>query len=90
MPRTLENAPGRIAFLHIDMNNAAAEVAALDVLFDRVSPGGVVVLDDYGWIGHAAQHEAERAWFSARGYAVLELPTGQGIVVKSPGAPQKA
>ena len=83
VPAVLEGqSPERIAFLHIDMNNAAAEVGALEALFDRVSPGGLIVLDDYGYHGYVAQRDAERAWFAARGYAVIELPTSQGLVVK--------
>ncbi|MGE0419451.1 MAG: class I SAM-dependent methyltransferase, partial [Acetobacteraceae bacterium] len=38
--------PAHIAFLHIDMNNAEAERGALERLFDRVAPGGMVVFDD--------------------------------------------
>lgn len=74
--------PGRIAFLHVDLNNPAAEVAALERLFDRVSAGGVILLDDYGWLKARAQYDAERPWFEARGVGVLHLPTGQGLVVK--------
>lgn len=74
--------PERISFLHIDMNNAEAEIAALEVLFDRVSPGGVVVLDDYGWLGYANQMLPERRWLMARGYHVLDLPTGQGLILR--------
>lgn len=44
-----EDGPERIAFLHVDLNNATAEIAALDLLFDRISPSGVVVFDDYCW-----------------------------------------
>jgi len=75
-------APERVAFMHIDMNNAAAEIGALEGLFDRVVPGGVVVLDDYGWSGYHDQLVAERSWFAERGYHVLELPTGQGMVIR--------
>ncbi len=35
--------PERIAFLHIDMNSEEAEIGALEALFDRMSPGGVIV-----------------------------------------------
>ena len=77
-----EVAPQTIAFLHIDLNNAPAEVGALDRLFDRVSPGGIVLFDDYGWRGYRAQKDAEDPWLAARGYQVLELPTGQGLVFK--------
>ena len=53
-----ENAPDRIAFLHIDMNNVDAEIGELQVLFDRVARGGVILFDDYGWTGYRAQKEA--------------------------------
>jgi predicted O-methyltransferase YrrM len=83
VPKSLAGtAPETIAFLHIDMNNAAAEVGALDALWDRVVPGGAVVFDDYGWNGYTPQKEAEDAFLAARGYSVLELPTGQGLVIK--------
>lgn len=75
-------APERIAFLHLDINDAAAEIGALERLFDRVSPGGSIVFDDYGWFGYHQQKLAEDAFFAERGYSVLELPTGQGLVIK--------
>jgi len=75
--------PERIAYLHIDMNQAPAEIAALDALFDRVVPGGIVVLDDYEWaMAYRGQKLAEDPWFEARSYRVFPLPTGQGIVLK--------
>jgi predicted O-methyltransferase YrrM len=83
VPGTLHGTvPERIAFLHVDMNNAAAEIGALELLFDRVAPGGAVVLDDYGWNGYRRQKDAEDAFFASRGYSVLELPTGQGLVIR--------
>ena len=77
-----EVAPDSIAFLHIDMNNADAERGALESLFDRVSPGGMIVLDDYGWTGYRAQKLAADVFMRDHGLLVLELPTGQGLVVK--------
>ncbi|MGB1249573.1 MAG: TylF/MycF/NovP-related O-methyltransferase [Candidatus Promineifilaceae bacterium] len=74
--------PERIAFLHLDMNTVASEIAALEVLFDRVSSGGVIVFDDYGQMPHVAQHRAENAYFAKLGYSILELPTGQGLLIK--------
>jgi hypothetical protein len=75
-------APEKIAFMHIDLNNAEAEIGALEVLFDRMVPGAVLILDDYGWLGYRRQKLAEDPWLAARGYKVLELPTGQGMVIK--------
>lgn len=77
-----EAAPKEVAFMHLDLNNAPAEIGALELLFDRMVPGAVLILDDYGWCGYRAQKEAEDPWLAARGYRVLELPTGQGLLIK--------
>jgi hypothetical protein len=77
-----ERAPHKLSFLHIDLNNTSAEIAALDRLVQRLSPGGVLILDDYCWSSARAQFDAERKWFKDRGLTVLGLPTGQGVFVK--------
>ena len=77
-----EQAPEKIAYLHLDLNDATAEIAALEFFWDRITPGGSIVLDYFGWAAYIAQHVAETAWFAERGYLALELPTGQGLVIK--------
>ena len=77
-----EKSPEKIAYLHIDMNSENAEILALENLFDRVVPGGVVILDDYGWQCNARQTIAESAFMKEREHMILELPTGQGLVLK--------
>ncbi len=74
--------PEQISLLLIDMNSATAEIDALNALWDRVSPGGILVLDDFGWFGYRQQTQAEMTFFAERGYTVLESPTGQGMVIK--------
>ena len=64
------------------MNNAEAERGALERLFGRVSRGAAIVFDDYGWDGYRDQKDAADAFLGERGYRVLELPTGQGLVIK--------
>ncbi len=76
-----QGAPDKIAFLHIDMNNAEAELGALEALFDRVTPGAAIVFDDYGWAAYKDQKAAEDTFLAARGHQILELPTGQGLLV---------
>jgi O-methyltransferase len=84
LPDALDQArPDRIGYLHLDLNSARAEVAVLEQLFDRVVPGGVIVFDDYGWWQYRTQKQAEDEFMRARGYDILELPTGQGLVVKN-------
>jgi predicted O-linked N-acetylglucosamine transferase (SPINDLY family) len=84
LPDSLKgNSPEKICYLHIDLNSAKYEIAVLDALFDRVVPGGVIILDDYEWSGmYREQKIAEDAWFEQRQYRVFPLPTGQGLVLK--------
>lgn len=77
-----EGSPEKIAYLHIDLNQAPAEIATLDALFDRVVPGGMIILDDYEMFYYRAQKFAEDDWFGVRGYKVFPLPTSQGFVIK--------
>ena len=66
------------------------EDAALEVLpgepgkpaFDRVPPGGVVAFDDYGWKMFHKQKEAEDDFMRRHDHEILELPTGQGLVIR--------
>jgi hypothetical protein len=44
----------------------------------------LIVFDDYGWTGYVRQKESEDAWMAARGHSILEVPTGQGLVIKKP------
>jgi len=74
--------PPRIAFLHLDLNSAKAELAALHELYDRIVAGGYILLDDYGWFAYRGQKALEDPFFRERKCSVLELPTGQGLVIK--------
>lgn len=83
LPEALDiECPNKISYLHIDLNSPTAEIGVLDVLFDRVVPGGYIVFDDYGWSLFHRQKEVEDEFMQKRGYHVLELPTGQGLVIK--------
>lgn len=77
-----QECPEKIAFLHIDMNSSKSEIAALEHLFDKVQPGGIIVFDDFGWWGYDKQTVAEIEFMGKRGYHIMELPTGQGMMIK--------
>lgn len=83
LPQSLAGqSPERIAYLHLDLNQAAAELAVLEALFPRMVPGAVLILDDYEWTGYRKQKLAEDQWFQDRQYRVMPLPTGQGLIIK--------
>ena len=48
LPKYLNTYPAtRIAFLHLDMDVKEPTTFALELLYDRVVPGGLIVFDDY-------------------------------------------
>jgi hypothetical protein len=71
-----------VAFLHLDMNCALPERAALEFFWSRLSPGGIVLLDDYTYFGHGSQTEAIDSVAERLGFKVLALPSGQGLIVR--------
>jgi len=73
--------PERIAFLHLDLNAGAAETAALDRLLPHLSDGAMVVLDDFGRQEQKDLCKAHLNWWHEHGHVILELPTGQGLVI---------
>jgi hypothetical protein len=64
------------------MNCAAPEIAAAEYFWDKLVPGAVIVLDDYGWKIHYEQKEKFDRFAARKGVRVLALPTGQGLIFK--------
>jgi hypothetical protein len=71
-----------VAFLHIDMNCAYPEAAALAYFWPMVSERGVILFDDYCYEGYEAQSRAIDQVAGPLGAEVVALPTGQGLIVK--------
>jgi hypothetical protein len=85
VPESLkELAPEHVCYIHVDMNSSKPEAAALDFFWERLVPGAFIVLDDYGWSAFEQQRRTHDAFFASKKLRVLELPTGQGLVVKPP------
>ena len=84
VPESFEQAfPETIAFAHIDMNHPDPESGALRAVLPRLSPGGAVVFDDYGWFGYCKQKLAlDPIAEELAQLRILELPTGQGLLLK--------
>ena len=68
-----------VAYLSIDMNCVAPEIAAIEYFWPKLLHGGVVVLDDYGWQGHEEQMLAMDAFASRSRHKNLMFANGTGI-----------
>lgn len=85
VPETLsEVSAEQVAFLHLDMNCALPEVAALEFFWQRLAPGALVLMDDYCYQGFAEQKSAMDDFAARNRVAILSLPTGQGLLLKPP------
>lgn len=83
VPETLDQVDAdAVAYLHIDMNCAPPEVAALRHFWPRLTPGAFVLLDDYANRGRDEQRLAMDALASELGVSICTLPTGQGLIIK--------
>jgi hypothetical protein len=72
----------KVAYLHIDMNSAAPEIAALEYFWNKLVPGAIILLDDYGFADYVPQKHAVDKLGTKLGFAVASLQTGQGLIVK--------
>lgn len=80
--RVLSQIPERpIAFLHLDLNDAKAEDAALRQLQSRLMPGIIIVFNDY--VGFEGSNRAlvHEKFVNENRKDFLTLPTGQAVIV---------
>jgi hypothetical protein len=80
-----DEAPGQIAILRLDTDWYASTKHELETLYDRLSPGGVLMLDDYGdWEG---ARKATDEWLEVTGEVLFLVPMGSGRIAVKPPAP---
>lgn len=72
-----------ISYLSIDMNCVLPEIEAIKYFWNKITIGGVIVLDDYGFPNHINQKNAHDKLANELGYNIITLPTGQGIIIKN-------
>jgi hypothetical protein len=83
IPDTLgEITSSQISFLHIDLNCAPPEIAAIEFLWSRLVSGAIVLLDDYAYSGYHHQKTSMDNFARSRGVSIASLPTGQGLLIK--------
>jgi hypothetical protein len=84
VPDILKECPAeKVAYLHIDMNCAFPEISALRFFWDKMVPGGIVLLDDYAFSGFEEQHNAMNDLAEELSFSIASLPTGQGLIIKT-------
>jgi hypothetical protein len=82
LPQTLKlTGKSKITFAHVDLNSASAEESCLSTIRSRLKTGSVLLFDDSTNPGCEEQLQVHREFASSLGIYLLELPTGQSIMV---------
>lgn len=83
VPEILHKIPATsVAFVHLDMNNVTPEKAAAEHFWPLMIKGGIMLLDDYAFVGYGLSKEGMDDFAHSVGAEILSLPTGQGILIK--------
>ncbi|MBP1882377.1 TylF/MycF/NovP-related O-methyltransferase [Sinorhizobium mexicanum] len=83
LPQTLDvTAIEKISYLSVDLNSARYEKECIERVWDRIVPGGHIVLDDYAFKDLEEQYDMWNEFTAKRAHMVLTLPTGQGLIIK--------
>ncbi|MEN9522577.1 MAG: hypothetical protein RL065_954, partial [Bacteroidota bacterium] len=73
----------KVCYLSIDLNNFQPEIAAIEYYWDKLVPGGIVLLDDYALSEkYVMQRNAWDKFAVSKGIKILNIPTGQGLIFK--------
>lgn len=84
IPKTLSQVKSKtFCFVSIDMNCALPEYEALNFFWNKLTKGGIIILDDYGYANSTNEQKKIHDKFAEeKGIKILSLPTGQGLIIK--------
>jgi O-methyltransferase len=83
VPNVLGAVPAvALAFAHIDVDLYEPTCAASEWAYERLSPGGILLCDDYGFASCPGARRGLDEVLAKRPEPIIHLPTGQGLVIK--------
>jgi O-methyltransferase len=83
VPATFEGLEQRqFCFVHIDLDLHDGVLESLRFFYPRMSPGGIIVLDDYGFASCPGARAAADEFFADKPERLLALSTAQAIIHK--------
>jgi hypothetical protein len=77
----------RFALLHVDVDLYHPTRDSLEFFWPRLTLGGIVVCDDYGFATCPGAKQALDEFFDKRAAGIMEVSTGQALVVKTKDDP---
>lgn len=77
-----EVAERRFRIVHIDVDLYQPTRDSLEFFYPRLVEGGIIVMDDYGFLTCPGAKIAADEFSLSTGTQVLHLPTGQGVIIR--------
>lgn len=68
--------------VHIDVDLYKPTFECIKFFYPRMTIGGVIVFDDYGFENCLGAYRAANEFFEDKPERIIHLPTGQGVVIK--------
>ena len=80
--RFTEVADRKFCFVHIDVDLYQPTFDSLSFFYPRLVPGGIILLDDYGFIDCPGATAAIDEVMKSRPERIVNVPTGQAFIIK--------
>lgn len=74
---------GSIGFCHTDLNNPEVEIKCLKKLWPKIELGGIILIDDYAYLGFETTYKTFNEFVSEKDITILTTAFGQGIILKT-------
>ncbi len=78
--KEVENETFRLVHIDVDLYEPTRD--SIGFFYPRMNPGGIMVLDDYGYTSCPGAYRAVNEFMSDKPEYVLHLPTAQGVIFK--------
>lgn len=72
----------KFKIIHIDVDLYEPTLETIKFFYPRMTIGGIMVFDDYGFENCLGAHRAVNEFFEDKSERIIHLPTGQGVVIK--------
>ncbi|MBS0171869.1 MAG: class I SAM-dependent methyltransferase [Nitrospira sp.] len=68
--------------VHVDVDLYQPTLDSLAFFYERMVPGGLIVMDDYGFENCPGAFAAANEYMANRPETIIQLPTGQGVIIR--------
>ena len=83
-PDSVSSLPNDIkfAFVHLDIDLYEGTAAGCVYFYERMTTGGIILVDDYGFLSCPGVREAIDVFFDDKPEIPIYLPSGQALIIK--------